>query len=129
MDTDIKVPIFIESRYKLNRTKVKDTVCDALKKQDIKGPVEVSVAIVGDRKMKRLNKKYRDLDKTTNVLSFSQMEGSTNVLPQDVLILGDVVVSYPQAILEASKEEMLVDDKICELVEHGVMHLLGIHHE
>ena len=80
MDTDIKVPIFIESRYKLNRTKVKDTVCDALKKQDIKGPVEVSVAIVGDRKMKRLNKKYRDLDKTTNVLSFSQMEGSTNVL-------------------------------------------------
>ena len=129
MDKDIKVPIFIESRYKLNRKKVENIVTATLKKHGIKGPVEVSVAIVGNRKMRGLNKKYRNLDKTSNVLSFSQMEGSISVMPQDMLVLGDVVVCYPVAILEAAREEMLVDDKICELVEHGILHLLGIHHE
>lgn len=129
MNNDVSIPIYIESRYKLNRNKLKNRISSVLREQDIKGPVEVSIAIVGDRKMRKLNKKYRNLDKTSNVLSFSQIEGITNVLPQDILVLGDVVVSYPQAVLEAAKEEKLVDDKICELVEHGVMHLLGIHHD
>jgi probable rRNA maturation factor len=126
---NINVPIYIESRYKVNRKKIKEIVKKTLDTNGMKGEVEVSVAIVGDRKMKSLNKKYRDLDKSTNVLSFSQLEGSSALLPEDKLCLGDVVVSYPKAIEEASRDEMLVDDKICELVEHGTMHLLGIHHE
>jgi len=79
--------------------------------------------------MKDLNKKYRGLDKTTNVLSFSLTEGENFAETSDFLRLGDVVVSYPQVIREAAKEEVLVDDKIDELVSHGVLHLLGIHHD
>lgn len=94
----------------------------------VTGAAEVSVAVVGDRKMRELNKKYRSLDKTTNVLSFSQMEGEASPLPSDRLFLGDVVVSYPVIIEEAARENMLVDDKINELIEHGVRHLLGLHH-
>ncbi|RJQ24816.1 rRNA maturation RNase YbeY [Candidatus Parcubacteria bacterium] len=126
---EVFVPIFVESRYKVNRKKIKSSVKSILEEKNIVGPVEVSVAIVGDRKMKDLNKKYRNLDKTTNVLSFPQMEGEVSVLPKDILFLGDVVISYPQVIKEASEEEVLVDEKICELVEHGLMHLLGIHHD
>lgn len=129
MEDDINVPIYIESRYKVNRKKIKEIVAKTLRDHGVKGAAEVSVAIVGNRKMRALNKKYRNLDKATNVLSFSQTEGEVGVLPKDFLLLGDVVVSYPKAILEAAQENMLVDTKICELVEHGVQHLLGIHHE
>ena len=129
MDSNIKILLFVESRYKLDRKKISQKVCNLLKKQEVLGPVEVSVAIIGDRKMKNLNKKYRQKEGTTNVLSFPLSEGETTVMPKDILRLGDVVISYPMAIKEAAEEDMMVDDKICELVEHGLLHLLGIHHE
>ena len=103
-------------------------VSDTVRKGGIVTPCEVSVAIVGNRKIRSLNKKYRDIDKTTNVLSFSQIDGEGPPRPPDKLYLGDVVISYPVVILEAALEKMLVDDKVAELVEHGVKHLLGEHH-
>lgn len=125
----ISTKIFIESRYQVNRKKIKTRVEEIIKSRGIQSPVEVSVAIVGDRKMRELNLKYRNLDKTTNVLSFSQTEGTGMVMPSDTLVLGDIVISYPVVIQEASKENKLVDDKICYWVQHGLQHLLGEHHE
>ena len=125
---DISVPIYVESRYKVNRKRIKQVVRDTVRKNGIVTPFEVSVAIVGNRKMRALNKKYRDMDKTTNVLSFSQDVGKGAPRTPDKLYLGDVVISYPVVIEEAVLEKMLVDDKIAELVEHGVKHLLGEHH-
>ncbi len=125
----ISVLLFVESRYKVDRKRIKSTVLHLLKEQGIHGPAEVSIAVVGDRKMRFLHKKYKGQDRTTNVLSFSLAEGGETVLPLDnMLRLGDVIVSYPKIIEEAAEEEMLVDDKIDELVRHGVLHLLGIHH-
>ena len=126
---NIKVLIFVESRYKVNRKRINSFVLSLLKEQGVKGPAEVSIAIVGDRKMRALHKKYKREDKTTNVLSFSLADGEASMMPSNTLRLGDVVVSYPQVIKEAAKEEVMVDDKVEELVNHGVMHLLGIHHE
>jgi len=125
----IKVLIFVESRYKANRKRIKSVVFKLLEKQEIRSLVEVSVAIVGDRKMRELSKKYKGDNKTRNVLSFSQTEGERMVHPNGVLRLGDIVLSYPQVISDASEDEMLVDDKVDELVEHGLLHLLGIHHD
>ena len=124
----VSVPIYIESRYKVNRKRIKQAVVETLAKNNVVVPAEVSVAIIGDRKMRSLNKKYRDIDKTTNVLSFSQSEGDS-VPKTDKLYLGDVVISYPVVIDEASKYNKMVDDWTCELVEHGVLHLLGQHHK
>lgn len=125
---DISIPIYVESRYKVNRKKIKQAVTGILRKQGVAGPAEVSIAVVGDRKMRSLNKKFRNIDKTTNVLSFSQTEGQLPPVPSGKLYLGDVVLSYPKIIDEAALENMLVDDKVAELVEHGVLHLLGQHH-
>lgn len=127
--TNVSTQIFVESRYKVSRKKIKTRVEEVILSRGITTPVEVSIAIVGDRKMTSLNKKYRNLDKTTNVLSFSQSEGENMVVSTDKLVLGDVVISYPVMIQEASKENMLVDDKICFWVQHGLSHLLGEHHE
>lgn len=125
----LNVPIFVESRYKINRKKIKQVVENVLSKNQITGPVEVSIAVVGDRKMRELSRKYKGEDKTRNILSFSQTEGEDLKNPTDVLRLGDIVLSYPMIIKDASKDEMLVDDKVDQLVEHGLMHLLGLHHE
>jgi probable rRNA maturation factor len=125
----IKVPIFVESRYKVNRKKIKQAITDLLSKKSITGSVEISVAIVGDRKMRELSKRYKGEDKTRNILSFSQREGEPMGGIENRLRLGDIVLSYPQVISDAARDEMLVDDKVNELVEHGLMHLLGIHHD
>lgn len=125
----IQIPIFVESRYRVNRKRIQKAVSRVLSEHEIKGAVEVSIAIVGDRKMRALSKKYKGEDKTRNVLSFSLSEGESTNLPNDMLRLGDIVISYPQVIRDASEEEVLVDDKVDELVEHGMLHLLGINHE
>lgn len=125
----LSVLIFVESRYKINRKRIKEAVERVILKNEIGGPIEVSIAIVGDRKMRELSKKYKGEDKTRNILSFSQTEGQAFEAPKDVLRLGDIVLSYPQVINDAVRDEMLVDDKVDELVEHGLMHLLGLHHE
>ncbi len=126
---EIQVPIFVESRYRVSRKRIRNLVESLLNKHSLSGKVEVSIAIVGDRKMRELSKKYKGEDKTRNVLSFSQTEGEPTKTPSDVLFLGDVVISYPQVIREAAAEEVLVDEKIEQLVEHGIMNLLGISHE
>lgn len=122
--------IFVESRYKVNRKRIKAVVKRTLASNNIQTNVEVSVAIVGDRKMKLLNSKYRNKEGTTNVLSFPLSEGEQTKMPaSDVVRLGDIVLSYPVVILESARDDMMVDEKVEQLVAHGLHHLLGIHHE
>lgn len=128
VNSNVKVLIFVESRYKVNRKRIRGLVAKLLEDQGIFSPVEVSVAIVGDRKMKSLSKKYKGEDKTRNILSFSQNEGEKMTNASGVMRLGDIVISYPIVLLEAARDEVLVDDKIDELVAHGLQHLLGEHH-
>ena len=125
---NFKVLIYVESRYKINRKKVKSAIASVLEENNITSPLEVSIAIVGDRKMRKLNKEYRDKEGTTNILSFPLSEGESSRLPSDVMRLGDIVISYPEVIRESAKMNMLVDDRMEELVEHGLNHLLGLHH-
>lgn len=127
--SEVTVLLFVESRYKVNRKRIRTTVERTLNLHNVKGPVEVNVAIVGDRKMRELSKQYKGEDKTRNILTFSLSEGEPVVMPTDKLRLGDIVISYPVLIKEASREDELVDDRMDMLVEHGMLHLLGIHHE
>jgi probable rRNA maturation factor len=124
-----RVLIYVESRYKVNRKRMKSAVQYVLEEQNIQSPVEISIAVIGDRKMKELNKKYRDKEGTTNILEFPLSEGEQTKLPTDITRLGDIVISYPMVIKESSEQEMLVDDRVDELIQHGMLHLLGLHHE
>lgn len=125
----INVLLFSESRYPVNRREVKKIVETVLGQQGINGDIEVSISVVGDRKMKALNLQYRNEDKTTDVLSFSQREGDTQPTPDGVIRLGDIIISFPQAVNNARIKECLVDEEINFLISHALLHLLGIHHE
>src|SRR3989344_5997524 len=105
----ISVSLFCESRYPVDRRAIKKTAETVLGKQGVSGDVEVSIAIVGERKMHQLNKRYRSKDATTDVLSFSQTESLSTgekvkspPAPDGILRLGDVVISFPQARKNAS---------------------------
>lgn len=129
MEVDVTVLIFVESRYKVNRKRIKETVKKTLIANQVTTPCEVSIAIVGDRKMRALNKKYRNLDKTTNVLSFPLSEGEQTPIKSTKAHLGDIVLAYPQVVRDAAEYNVLVDDRVDLLVEHSMLHLLGVHHE
>lgn len=129
-----KIFIFVESRFRVNRKRIKKIINDYFDQERLRGETEVSIAIVGDRKMKRLNKKYRGKNETTTVLSFSLTEDFFSsyrkreegfVTADHVLRLGDIVISYPQAVKRAAEDQVLVDDKIKELILHGLNNLMG----
>lgn len=127
----VSVIIFKESRYPVNRGVIREAVEEILSEERVKGKIEVSVAIVGDRKMRDLKKQYLGENETTDVLSFSQQEGNDKFIPapDGVLRLGDVIISYPEALKNAAEENLLLDEEIKILVRHGIKHLLGKHHE
>lgn len=135
----INIIISSDPRYSVNKSSIHAAVQSALQKHQIHGRVEIGVNVVGDRKMHELNRHYRGIDSSTNVLSFAledAMPGNLQHLPKvgfvaspdQWLRLGDIVISHPQAVEDASLDGISVDEEIASLVEHGVNHLLGIHH-
>ncbi len=132
----INVLVSSDPRYKVDRDLIRQSVEEILKQRGMVGNVEVGVSVVGDRKMQELNKQFRELDETTDVLSFP-LENDTSKtasrgfvkFPDKVLRLGDIVVSYPRALEQAMEGNVLVETEIKTLVQHGVLHLLGIHHD
>ena len=129
----INIMIKTESHYSVDRSRIRGVIEKVLAEKGVRGSIEVSVNIVGDRLMKNLNSKYRNIPDSTDVLSFPLNDEKNEkpfVDPPDhVIRLGDIVVSYPQAREDALEENKLVDDKIDELVAHSMLHLLGQHHE
>ena len=125
----IKVTVTKQSNYPVNSAKIKKELADFLTKNGIVSNAEVSVAIVGKNKMLDIGKKYKKDSELHNVLSFTPSEVKGFVYPPDgILHLGEIMVCYQKAIEEAKKENSLIDERVYELVEHGALHLLGIHH-
>jgi probable rRNA maturation factor len=126
----VKVSVSKQSNYPVGANVVKKRLSLFLQKQGIVSPAEVSVAIVGEKKMMEIGNKYLKDKKLLNVLSFTPNEAKEKfVFPPDGIIhLGEIVVCYPLAVKESGEENVLINDRICKLVEHGALHLLGIHH-
>lgn len=134
----INIIVTADPRYNINKAAIRAAVLDMLSKFRISGRIEFGINIVGDRKMHELNRQYRGLDETTNILSFALEDSNASSLqhiprvgfvaaPDKWLRLGDIVISYPQAIEDASLDGVPVDQEIKNLVEHGLNHLLGNH--
>jgi rRNA maturation RNase YbeY len=86
---------------------------------------ELSLELVGDRRMRRLNRVYRKKDRPTDVLAFPMRE-SHNPCP---ILLGDVVISVPTARRQAKASGRSLGDELAALLVHGVLHLCGYDHE
>lgn len=93
-----------------------------LRYMDLPERSQVCLSFVSDGDMRELNRRYRKLDRTTDVLSFAQRDVG------DVGILGDVVISYDTAVRNSQRFSVTVEGEIRRLVVHGILHLLGFDH-
>jgi probable rRNA maturation factor len=126
----IDVSVVKQSNYSLDTPVIKKKLKEFLKNQGIVSDASVSIAIVGEKKMLEVGKKYLHDKKVHNVLSFTQDEVKEKFIypPDGVIYLGEIMVCYPVAVAEAKMENKLIDEKVYELIEHAALHLLGIHH-
>ncbi len=127
----IKVGIKKEGNYPVDSKKIKDFLEDFFSREGIVSDAEVSVAVVGRKKMLEIGKRYLDDKNLHEVLSFVSSEEDLKFVypPDGVVHLGEIIVCYPLIVEAAKKEGKLIDQKAIELVKHGAQHLLGIHHQ
>lgn len=130
-----RVNVFVEPHYPLRRAQLSRACMKVLEKVKVKGKVEIAISVIGDRKMRKMNRDFRNIDAPTDVLAFpytladSRPRDFVSPPNQKYLNFGEILISYPQLLNRAAKENMLVDDMANLLVVHGTLHLLGHDHE
>jgi len=87
---------------------------------------ELSLSIVGDDEIMVLNKKYRLINSSTDVLSFPNKDSNPET---GIRYYGDVVISYPAAVRQFSEYHDSVSEEIFLLTIHGILHLLDFDHK
>ena len=99
--------------------------------EQFQGPAEISVKFVNDEEIQELNKKYRNIDRSTDVLSFPLGEnGVYDVNPATgSKMLGDIVISMEHAVEQADRYGHSLQREIGFLTVHSMLHLLGYDHE
>lgn len=90
------------------------------------GAGELSILLSDDEEVRGLNRDYRGKDRPTNVLSFPAEDAGGPGRPR---LLGDVVLSLGTLRREAASQSKPLEDHLCHLAVHGILHLLGYDHE
>jgi len=93
-------------------------------KAKVTGPTELSIVLTDDAEQRVLNRDWRGIDKSTNVLSFPQIEPFAPVSG----ILGDIILARETLVREAQEQGVSLEDHFTHLVVHGFLHLLGYDH-
>jgi len=91
---------------------------------------EISVLFTDDKFIRSLNNKYRGIDKSTDVLSFSLREGSVKIPESEGdKLLGDIIISVEAAQRQADNLNHSMEKELTVLLIHGLLHLTGYAHE
>lgn len=119
----------------LTKTRIEEKrlkqAAEAALKEIKKEKAEVSLALVGEKRMRALNKMYRGEDKPTDVLSFSQIERGKKFVkaPEKNIRLGEVVICLAVARKQAKRSKHSLLKELIILLIHGILHLAGYEHE
>jgi len=95
---------------------------------------ELSLVIATQEKVQQLNRDYLGRDEPTDVIAFSMLSGGEDLSPfvsppDGVNHLGEVIISYPQAVMQAEEYHHSTKKEVTILIIHGVLHLLGYEDE
>ena len=121
---EIKIPTGI-------RLLIRRCCTAVLVNEDFDGSAEISVRFVDDDEIRRLNKQYRDIDKSTDVLSFPLGIDGVYDINNDTgaQMLGDIVISVQHAVDQAKRYGHSIQREIGFLTVHSMLHLLGYDHD
>ena len=92
-----------------------------------RGNQTATIAFVSDRRMRELNRSFRGIGKTTDVLSFPAGEDESEQTA--TINLGDIAISVERAESQAAEYGLKFDSEIAQLILHGLLHLCGYDHE
>lgn len=95
--------------------------------RELKKELEASLVFVSKKEIRQINRKYRQKDKTTNVLSFSFLDEGARDLEKNYL--GEVFVCPEYAEQEAQKYGWSLEKNLARLITHGLLHLYGFDHQ
>lgn len=133
---EITVSVDKEFKNYLNKSWLRKIFRAALKAVNVPPQTEANLLITGAETIRRLNREYRGKDEATDVLAFSMLDQplqgdkSFFVSPPDgVLHLGEIIISYPQAVKQATEQGHSLEQELIVLIVHGLLHLLGYDHE
>jgi len=136
--TEAEISVYIERKLKvsLDECWLKCVAQKALEVEGITAPVEMGLVITDADTVRQLNRTYRGEDEATDVLAFYTLSQTGQeheppfVTPPDgIRHLGEVVISYPQAVQQAQEQRHGIEKELTLLTVHGVLHLLGHDHE
>ena len=131
---EIGISVEEEFRGLVDGVWVKKIVRQVLKAEGVVPPYEVGLVFTDSEAVKQLNRDYRGMDETTDVLAFymlprKEVDDSFALPPDGVTRLGEGIISYPQAIEQAREQGHSTEKELALLIIHGVLHLLGYDHE
>ena len=104
----------------------KDFISYCLDKLKLKN-VMFNVIIINNDSIHQLNKKYRSIDKATDVITFA-LEDEKELISPQIRVLGDIYISYDMVLKQALEYSHSVERELCFLSVHGLLHLLGYDH-
>lgn len=117
--------IIDEFDYKNDYSYLNEVIDHTLKKLDVKNAC-FSVIFIDDEKMHEMNKHYRGIDRTTDVLSFALEDNQT--IKTEIRELGDIFISIPKMKAQAEEYGHSEKRELSFLTVHGLLHLLGYDH-
>ncbi|MBM3468174.1 MAG: rRNA maturation RNase YbeY [Alphaproteobacteria bacterium] len=115
-------------------TLIQPVVLETLRQSLWKSSAEINILLSDNVAVHELNKKFRGIDKPTNVLSFPSLEADEissyrKEKTKDTIILGDIVLAFETLQQESLEQNILFEHHVKHLIVHGVLHLLGYDHQ
>ena len=117
----LEINIFgnIPDSFQMNEDEIKETATAVLDTLDISGKFEIEVIFCDEDEIRKLNLEHRQIDKPTDILSFPQEQFDST--KETLSMLGSIVI--------CGKIALERDEKLEELIKHGMLHLLGYDHD
>lgn len=116
---------------------INETIEKCIQYEKFRTDIEVSVVLVDNSEIKKINKEFRNIDKETDVISFPMLDflGGSVInnsgdidIDENLILLGDVVISLEKVESQAKEYGNTFERELAFLLTHGVFHLLGYDH-
>lgn len=115
------------TKYSIDIKKINNFIKYSLNYLNIKNVV-FNIVIIDNKEMKIINKKYRDIDLPTDVISFAFEDAKDNIKLKKRL-LGEIYISYEKVVSQSKENNVTEFQELIFLIIHGILHLLGYNHD
>ena len=124
-----KIEIFKEVEEEIKELETVEKVLQkALEKEKLEN-TSFNLIIVDNNYIHELNKKYRNIDRPTDVITFALEDENSIIIPNEDRILGDIYISIDKAREQSKEYQHSLLRELCFLAVHGFYHLLGYDHQ